>query len=292
MSHQENTLSDSPSSYVFETAEPVDLKVELSTGQIDVTSDDTAKTTVELEAMHGDNYAKELISNARVEQHGNKISVIMPKNKGGFFGRKGQVRATIRLPHESSLKIDTGSADLEARGRFAQANVNSGSGDIQIEQIATGDLKAGSGDVDIEKVIAAVKVKTGSGDVTLGPVGGACDVMAGSGDVVLDTIEGPLKVKTGSGDVVVKAGGDRVDAMAGSGDVLIKQVDRGEVFAKTGSGDVTIGVAAGTAAYLDIQTVTGDVRSSLDTTDVPLDGDSRVAINVVSGTGDVVLQRA
>jgi DUF4097 and DUF4098 domain-containing protein YvlB len=216
----------------------------------------------------------------------------MPKNKGGFFGRKGQVRARIHLPHESSLKVDTGSADLEARGRFAEASVNSGSGDIEIEQIASGDLKAGSGDVDVEKVIASVKVKTGSGDIKLGPVGGACDVMAGSGDVVLDAVEGSLKVKTGSGDVVVRSGGERVDAMAGSGDVVIEQVNHGEVFAKTGSGDVTIGVSDGTAAYLDIQTVTGDVRSSLDTTESPLDGDATVSINVVSGTGDVVLQRA
>jgi DUF4097 and DUF4098 domain-containing protein YvlB len=289
---QEQDMTEGTSRFAFDTSEPVDLKVELSTGHIRVVSADTTQTIVELEPMHGDNYAKELIANARVEQHGNKISVIMPKNKGGFFGRKGQVRATIEVPHESNLKIDTGSADLEARGRFGQANVNSGSGDIQIDQIASGDLKAGSGDIDVERVTAEVKAKTGSGDVTLGPVGGSCDVMAGSGDVVLSTVEGSLKVKTGSGDVMVAAGGDRVDAMAGSGDLLIKQVDRGEVFAKTGSGDVTIGVAAGTAAYLDIQTVTGDVKSALDTTEAPVDGDATVSINVVSGTGDVVLQRA
>jgi DUF4097 and DUF4098 domain-containing protein YvlB len=257
-----------------------------------VTSDSTLQTIVELDAMNGDNYARELISNARVEQHGNKISVIMPKNKGGFFGRKGQVRARVHVPHESSLKIDTASADIEARGLFGTAHVNSGSGDMQLDRIAAGDLKAGSGDVEVEEVTAEIKVKTGSGDVTLGPVGGACDVMAGSGDVVLDTVEGALKVKTGSGDVVVGVGGDRVEVMAGSGDLQIKQVSRGEVFAKTGSGDVMIGVAAGTAAYLDIQTVTGDVRSSLDTTASPADGDATVSINVVSGTGDVVLQRA
>jgi DUF4097 and DUF4098 domain-containing protein YvlB len=289
---QEADMNDQLSRFVFETLEPVDLKVELSTGKIDITSDDTAQTTVALDPMNGDNYARELIANARVEQHGNKISVIMPKNKGGFFGRKGQVRAQIRVPHESSLKVDTGSADLKAHGRYGEAQVNSGSGDMDIDQIASGDLKAGSGDVEVERVVSSVKVKTGSGDVSLGPVGGACDVMAGSGDVVLEAVDGSLKVKTGSGDVVVKIGGDRVDAMAGSGDVLIKQVSRGEVFAKTGSGDVTIGVRQGTAAYLDIQTVTGDVRSSLDTTVTPLDGDATVAINVVSGTGDVVLQRA
>ncbi len=279
--------------YAFATPAPVDLKVELTSGDIRVTASETAETTVELEAIHGDSYAQELIANARVEQNGDKISVIMPKNKGGLFsGRKGQVRATIALPTKSRLRIDTGSADVKARGRFADTHINSGSGDVEIEEIASGDLKAGSGDVEIERIVTSVKVKTGSGDVTLGPIGDSADVIAGSGDVVLDSVDGALKVKTGSGDVVVKAGGTKVDAMAGSGDVLIKRVDRGEIFAKTGSGDVTIGVAHGTAAYLDIQTVTGSVTSSLEASDVPHDGDATVAVNVVSGTGDVVLQRA
>jgi len=289
---QEDPMGANNAYHVFETPGPVDLKVELSTGQIDISAEDVAQTTVELKAVHGDNVAQDLIANARVEQSGNKVSVIMPKNKGGFFGRKGQVHATITVPNESNLKVDTGSADLKARGRFGQTNINSGSGDIEIDQMASGDLKAGSGDIDVERVIGAVKVKTGSGDITVGDIGGDADLLAGSGDVVLAGGGGGVKVKTGSGDVVLDTGGSRVDAMAGSGDLVIKQVDRGEVFAKTGSGDVTIGVAHGTAAYLDIQTVTGDVRSSLDATESPQDGDATVSINVMSGTGDVVLQRA
>lgn len=285
-------MSQQNATHVFETPQPVDLKVELSTGGIDITASDTSETRVELEAVNGDSHAEDLIAGARVEQHGTKISVIMPKNRSGFFGRKGQVRATITVPHESSLKIETGSADLEARGRYAQVSVASGSGDIEIEHISSGDLKAGSGDIDVETVLGSVNVKTGSGAVKLGTVGANGDVLAGSGDIVVAAVEGSLKVKTGSGDIVVESGGDKVDAMAGSGDLLLKTVTRGEVFAKTGSGDVTIGVAQGTSAYLDIQTVTGDVTSSLDSTESPLDGDATVAINVISGTGDVVLQRA
>jgi len=135
--------------HVFETPSPVDLKVELSTGQIDITADAVGQTTVELRAIHGDSVAQDLIDNARVEQSGSKISVIMPKSKGSFFGRKGQVHAIIKVPAESSMKVDTGSADLKARGHFGQANVNSGSGDIEIDQMASGDLKAGSGDIDV-----------------------------------------------------------------------------------------------------------------------------------------------
>jgi hypothetical protein len=39
-------------------------------------------------------------------------------------------------------------------------------------------------------------------------------------------------------------------------------------------------------------TVTGDVTSDLDSTDGPTNGDRTVDINIQSGSGDVVLQRA
>jgi DUF4097 and DUF4098 domain-containing protein YvlB len=281
------------SRYTFETPSPVDLKVELQSGDIDISSSDERQATVVLSAINGDSYAQELIAGARVEQHGDKISLIMPKSRGGgLFGRKGQVRATITVPHESSMRIETASADLKTHGRFGRASVRSGSGDMELDQFGSVDIQGGSGDIDIQRVIGPLKIKAGSGDISVGPLGGDGDIIAGSGDVVLDTVEGSLRVKTGSGDVVIQAGGDRVDAMAGSGDVVVNRVDRGELIVKTGSGDVVIGVASGTAAYLDIQTVTGDVKSSLDNTQAPLDGDATVSVSVTSGTGDVVLQRA
>jgi DUF4097 and DUF4098 domain-containing protein YvlB len=281
------------SRYTFDTPGPVDLKVELHNGNIGITSTDDAQTTIELDAAKGDQYARELIADARVEQHGDKVVLIMPKARGGgFFGRKGQVRATIKVPHKSSLRIDSGTADIEARGRYGNANIRCGSGDVELEDIESGDIQAGSGDVEVQQINDSVKVKTGSGDVELGRIGRDGDVSAGSGDVALDSVGGALKVKTGSGDIVIKSGGDRVDAMAGSGDVVVNRVDRGELIVKTGSGDVVIGIASGTAAYLDIQTVTGSVHSSLDNAQAPMDGDSTVTVSVTSGTGDVVLQRA
>ncbi len=288
---QENFMSDNR--YTFDTPGPVDLKVELNTGDIDITSTDESQTTIELEANNGDHYALELIAEARVEQHGDKVVLVMPKSRGGgFLGRKGQVRARIAVPHKSGLRIDTSTADIQARGRYGRANIRSGSGDVDLEEIESGDIQAGSGDVDVQQIVESIKVKTGSGDVELGSIGRDGDVGAGSGDVVLDSVGGSLRVKTGSGDIVVKSGGDRVDAMAGSGDVVVNRVDHGELIVKTGSGDVIIGIASGTAAYLDIQTVTGSVKSSLDSAQAPMDGDSTVTVSVTSGTGDVVLQRS
>ena len=87
--------------------------------------------------------------------------------------------------------------------------------------------------------------------------------------------------------------GDGVDAMAGSGDVLVRRVDHGDVKAKTGSGDVTVGVVEGTATYLDVidrhrrRHVRPRRRRA-----PPEQGAPTAEVQIQSGSGDVVLQRA
>lgn len=278
--------------HTFETPQPVSLKVELWQGQVTVRATDTSTSTVELEPLGNDAAASEMIDNATVEQRGDEIVVLMPKVKGGLFRRHGHVIATINVPTQSSAKIETASADVDTHGELGDIRINTGSGDLEIDVVASADVKTGSGDVELKTARGNCSVKGGSSDIVLDEVGGSADILAGSGDVVVGQIGGTLKIKTGSGDIVVKQAGDGVDAMAGSGDLLVRRIDHGKLKAKTGSGDITVGVADGTAAYLDIMTVTGDVTSSLDASDAPSDGDQTVELIIQAGTGDVVLQRA
>lgn len=108
------------------------------------------------------------------------------------------------------------------------------------------------------------------------------------------TVPTGSRAKLESSSADVKTDGELGDTSvaSGSGDVLVRRVDHGRLKAKTGSGDITVGVADGTAAYLDISTVTGDVTSSLDASEAPSEGDQTVELVIQSGTGDVVLQRA
>ena len=278
--------------HTFDTPSPVNLKVELWQGQINVLARDTQTTTVELEALHGDSTAQELIDNARVEQRGDDIVVELPKSKGGLFRSRGEVRATITVPTGSHAKLESASADVKTDGELGDTNVASGSGDVELDVVASAKVRTGSGDIEMNTVHRNCDVKCGSADISVDFIGGDSDIISGSGDVVLGEVGGTLKVKTGSGDIIVKKAGDGVDALAGSGDLLIRQVDHGRLKAKTGSGDITVGVLDGTAAYLDISTVTGDVTSSLDASEAPSDGDKTVELIIQSGTGDVVLQRA
>lgn len=277
--------------HTFETPQPVNLRVELWQGSVDVTAKDTAQTTVELTAARGDAGAQDLIENAKIEQRGDEIVVLMPKIKGGLFRRSAEIDIEIVVPKRSNAKVETASADIATHGELGEVRATSGSGDVEVEQAAEAEVRTGSGDINIAAVHGNCNTKSGSAEVTLGKINGDCDVMSGSGDVVIDEVGGDLKVKAGSGDIVVKSSGSGVDAMAGSGDLLLRRVERGRVKAKTGSGDITVGVANGTAAYLDVMTVTGDVASELDGSEAPVDGELTAEIFVQTGSGDVVLQR-
>jgi DUF4097 and DUF4098 domain-containing protein YvlB len=271
--------------HTFETPNPVNLRVELWQGSVDITAEDTQTTTVQL---RGD---QDLIDSAKVEQRGDSIDVLMPKIKSGLFRRGAEVDARIVVPKQSNARVQTASADIRTHGDLGEVDAASGSGDVEIDQAAEADVRTGSGDITVAKVHGDCTTKSGSAEVALGKIGGDCDVLSGSGDVVIDEVVGKLKIKAGSGDIVVKSTGDGVDAMAGSGDLLLRRVDRGRVKAKTGSGDITVGVANGTAAYLDVMTVTGDVSSELDGAEPPVDGELTAEIFVQTGSGDVVLQR-
>ncbi len=278
--------------HTFDTPGPTNLKVELWQGQVKVFAEETTTTTVELEPLRGDSAAQELIEHARVEQRGDEILVLMPKSKGGLFRTRAEVLATIRVPLHSNAKIETSSADIDTQGEMGALNVASGSGDVHLEHGTNVTAATGSGDITIGTTTGDCSVKCGSADIAVESIAGDSDVVTGSGDVAIREIGGVLKIKSGSGDIVIKQAGDGIDAMAGSGDLLVKRVDHGRVKVKTGSGDILVGVAEGTAAYLDISTVTGDVSSSLDGAEAPSDGERTVELKVQSGSGDVVLQRA
>ncbi len=277
--------------HTFATPRPVHLRIELYVGRIDIVATDTGEATVELEPH--DSHAEELVSRARVEQDGDDIRVLIPRSRGGgLFGRKGEISARIQLPPTSSISVETASADVETRGPLGDSDVSTSSGDVRLEESEDTRVRSGSGDMVLDHVHGSLEVKGGSSDLTVGDVDKDAVISTGSGDVRVSNSHGHLRVKTGSGDVIVEEVGRGIDALAGSGDLVMKRVEQGQVKAKTGSGDVLLGIADGTAAYLDVMAATGDVHSKLNASDAPPDGEQTVDVSIMTGSGDVVLQRA
>ena len=105
----------------------------------------------------------------------------------------------------ASLSAEVGSGDLDARAIAGTVTARVGSGDIELDDIGRLDLRSvGSGDLDASRVRGDVDVGSiGSGDVTLNGVGGSVRAgRIGSGDLDVDDVAGDLVVEQlGSGDV-------------------------------------------------------------------------------------------
>ena len=276
----------------FETTGPINLKVELLVGDVTLTAGDGPTTTVRLRP-HG-RHGADLAEKFTVEARGNDVVVLAPKLRDAFFslGTKGSVDVEVELPASSTLDAKTGAGDVTATGLLGDVRAATGAGDVTFHEVGAADLKSGSGDLTLQSARGDVNAKTGSGDITVGSAGGRLDLTSGSGDIQLRRSDAQVKAKTGSGDLQIGASTGDLDLTTGTGDVSLGGVHGGDVKAKTGTGDVVIAVAHGVAAYLDLNTVTGDVDIDLEGTDGPGDAEAQTRLVVHSGSGDIRVKRA
>jgi len=276
----------------FSTPVPPRLSVDLRAGTVAIATAETTETTVELVALDDSRATREAVDSARVEQHGDDVVVHVPERSGVLLGRGPNVAVRVAAPDGSALRVKTGSADLTARGRHGTTAVDTGSGDIDLGTVNdSARVNTGSGDVRIEHVEGDVRIKTGSGDVVLGTVVGEASFTSGSGDLDLVVGGRALVVKTGSGNVSIGTAPADLRITTASGDTRIDAVDGGEVRVKAASGDVQAGIRAGTAAWLDVHTVSGRVASGLDATTEPAVTDRRVRLQLSTVSGDIELTR-
>ena len=101
-----------------------------------------------------------------------------------------------------------------------------------------------------------------------------------------------VAAKTASGDVTIGTAPADVRLTTASGDISIAAVDEGDVRAKAASGDIRAAVRRGTAAWLDVHTVTGRVRSGLESGGEPQPDQRRVRLQLSTVSGDIDLDRA
>jgi DUF4097 and DUF4098 domain-containing protein YvlB len=254
--------------HTFETPGRTTIEVRANAGHVTVATDDTDRTTVELTPLNA--AGEDAVANARVEQRGSSVVVDFPRNHGGLFRQSPSVGVAVTCPHGSVLDLQTGSSDIRATGTYGKAVVATGSGDIELDTVTgSAKLKSGSGAVSAARVDQALVVAAGSGDISIGEL---------SGDVV---------TKSGSGDVEVGRLGGTLLTKSGSGSLTVRRATSGVIRANGASGDIRIGIEEGTAAWLDVSTVSGRVHQELEESTAPAAGQHRVEITARTVSGDL-----
>ncbi len=267
----------------FETPEPIDLYVEIGKGKVEIRATASGSTTVDVEGRDADE--------VQVTFENNRLSIVAPKDGGNWFGgRDRELHVEVEMPPASDVAVKTGSADIEVEGQVNDCRIKTGSGDVTCDTFAgAGRVETGSGDVEISEAHDALQVKSGSGDISLGTCLGNLNISTGSGDVEVGTTNGKTVVKTGSGDLRVTSANADISLSTGSGDLRLETARRGRVSLKGASSDVEIGIPAGTPVWADINTVTGSIRSNIESVGAPQEGQEHVELQARTVSGDITL---
>jgi len=276
----------------FDTPGPVQLRIELQSGDIDITAVEASTTTVDIQPGPGA-AARDLAEQTTVEQHGDQIVVRAPRGSDSFFRRTPSLDISVRVPVGSSIDIELNAGDLVSSGSLAAVRVKTGSGDIRLDTVTDStDVTTGSGEVVVRDSQGSTRLSTGSGDIGLQSAGGRATLSTGSGDVRVREAGGSVDIKTGSGDAQIDDAHGDVSIKSGSGDQQVGRAVRGRVHCQTASGDVHVGVADGTAAWLDVHSLTGTVSSQLGEAGPPTDSEETVEVHANTVNGDITVVRA
>jgi DUF4097 and DUF4098 domain-containing protein YvlB len=260
------------------------VRIEIGSGLVEITPTDGDQTHATLTVMGG------TPEDVTFKVNSGELIVELPKQHNIRRGPEVQVR--IQTPGTLDARIKTGSGDIIANSTLGEARLSTGSGDIRIER-TEGVLAAstGSGDIRLEHAAAPVRANTGSGDVDISTAEAMVAASTGSGNVRIGDASGPATVKVGSGDITIERIRDHSVATSGSGDVRVEYADGPSVRAETARGDVQIGVPDGVPTFLDLKTVTGQIRCDLEPGPQPDEGERSLMLRARTVSGDITVHK-
>ncbi|MFJ9694153.1 DUF4097 family beta strand repeat-containing protein [Kitasatospora sp. NPDC101183] len=276
----------------YESNGPISAVIEFNIGALWVRAGKSAEATVDVRPANpgreADVRAAEL---TQVDFSGGRLTVTGPAQRTVFTSKKGSIEVEVELPAGSQVDVESPVADIVAEGPLGVLRAKTSMGRIQVDRAEAVRLRTGQGDVRVGVVTGNAEV-SGSGRIEIGTVGGRLTVKNSNGDTEIDEVGGELEANSSNGRIHVGAAGSDVDAKSANGHIRLGRVVRGHVTLQTSVGDLEVGIAEGTAAWLDVHSKFGGVRNELGPTEGP--GDARETVEVRGRTqvGNVTVRRA
>ncbi|NUR74416.1 MAG: DUF4097 family beta strand repeat protein [Hamadaea sp.] len=278
----------------FETYDSIAVTLELSVGYLRVTASDRVDTVVEVRPSdESDESDVKAAQQVRVDYSNGTLRVIGPKARMFDFSRKlRSVDVTIELPTGSQVSAETQMGDLRCAGQLGQCRLKTTAGNIWVEQ--TGPLRANTsaGNVSADVVAGDADISTGTGSIQVGQIQGTAVVKNSNGETRIGAVTGDVRVRAANGDIIVDRAGAGVDAKTSNGNVSVGEVVRGSVVLGTAMGSLDIGIAEGTAAWLQVNTAFGRVNNQLENTTRPEDAAETVEVRGSTSFGDITIHRS
>lgn len=178
----------------------------------------------------------------------------------------------IELPAGSRLSADMQMGDIHCAGLLGECRLKTSVGNSWLER--TGPLH----------------LDTSAGHVTAGGIAGNAEIS--TGDTTIDAVTGDVQVRAANGDICVEQARAGVVAKTSNGSIQLGDVARGPVVFETGTGDVEVGIAGGTAARLAVDTGFGHVHNLLENASQPAQTGQTVEIRGRTSYGDITIHRS
>ncbi|KJS60587.1 DUF4097 family beta strand repeat-containing protein [Streptomyces rubellomurinus] len=276
----------------YETNGPISATFDFEIGTVRITAGKRADAVVEVrptsDSREADVKAAQL---TQVDFTGGRLVVKGPKQRTVFSSKKGSIDLQVELPAGSEVELDSPMADVVTEGPLGDLRLKTSMGRVQVDRATSVRLKADMGDIRLGTVAGDTEV-SGAGRIEIGTVTGTLTVKNSNGDTEVDEVHGELTANASNGRIHVGLAEAGVDAKTANGHIRVGQVVRGKVFLQAGVGDVEVGVAEGTAAFLDVHSKFGAVRSDLGTTEGPGDARETVEVHGRTQVGSIVIRRA
>ncbi|GAA0391572.1 DUF4097 family beta strand repeat-containing protein [Microbispora corallina] len=278
----------------YETPGPISVTLELGAGDVRITASDRADTVVEVrpsdEADESDVKAAQQV---RVDYADGVLRVTGPKARVFDFSHKTRsVAVTVELPSGSQVSAEMQVGDLRCAGRLGECRLKTSAGNFRLERTGPLRLDTSAGHVTADGIAGDAEISTGSGKVQIGEVEGAAVVKNSNGDITIDAVTGDVRVRAANGDIHVERAGAGVDAKTANGSIRLGEVVRGSVVLGTAMGDLEVGIAQGTAAWLEVNTAFGHVRNLLESAARPEEADETVEVHGRTSYGDITIRRS
>jgi DUF4097 and DUF4098 domain-containing protein YvlB len=276
----------------YETPEPITVTLELGVGNVRIAASDRTDTVVEVRPSdEADESDVQAAAQIRVDYTNGMLQVIGPKRVFDFSRKTRSVDVSIELPSGSQLSAHLQAGDVRSAGRLGECRLKT-TGNVWLERTGPLRLHTGFGDITADGITGDAEISTGSGKIQIGEVEGAAVVKNSNGDTAIEAVTGDVRVRNANGAIEVERAGAGVDAKTSNGSIRLGEVVRGSVVLGTAMGNLDIGIADGTAAWLEVKTGIGQVRNQLENAAGPEEAAETVEVRGHTSCGDITIHRS
>ncbi|MFE2373460.1 DUF4097 domain-containing protein [Streptomyces sp. NPDC059398] len=275
----------------FSTPEPISVTAHVGAGSIHFAADDRPDTVVEVQPRDPKRDKDVRAAEQTEVTYAGGVLTVRTKERR-MIGPSGVVDVTVGLPTGSRIEATGSWTQVLGEGRLGEVRVKTSGGDVRLDATGPLQLTASHGSITVDRVQGAAEITSSFGGMRVGTVDGPAVLKNSHGTTTVGVATGDLRVSGANGDIDIARAEGSVVATTANGTLRVAEVSRGSVRLETSYGAIDLGVREGTAAWLDVNSGHGQVRSTLAASESPGESEDTVEVHARTRYGNIDIHRA